>query len=177
MQVTVPTGWEALDQGKQKRFRKGESEIVLEDLGPATPPARDPDALIDWGLAEVGAGVGHDQRREVKSRRTFTLDGREAVDIETWNRLDHTNPQRLLLVNDDGELLALHTEGMAFEDSLAAFEAILASIKFPSQTTSSPASFRHEVRRKASEPVTTFIVLARHGSKTALGVHPSRGEK
>jgi len=128
VQVTVPTGWEALDQGKQKRFRKGEFEIVLQNLGlsttlgpgPRTSPVRDTDELIDWGLAEVG----HDQRRDVKSRRAVTIDGREAMDIETWNRLDHTNPQRIFFVNDDGDLLALHTVRMAFEDSLAAFDAI-----------------------------------------------------
>ncbi len=50
----MPAGWEALDQGKQKRFRKGEFEIVLQNLGPRTPPPRDLDELIDWGLAEVG---------------------------------------------------------------------------------------------------------------------------
>ena len=60
--VTVPVGWEALDQGQQKRFRKGEFEIVLQCLGPATPPPQDLDELIDWGLAALGAGVGHDVR-------------------------------------------------------------------------------------------------------------------
>jgi len=128
IQVIVPNGWDALDQGKQKRFRKGEFEIVLDNLGSATPPARDLDTLIDWGLAEVG----HNQRREVKSRRMVMLDGREAVGIETWNRLDHTNSQRIFFVDDGGELLALHTVGMAFDDTLAAFDAIRDSLHFVS---------------------------------------------
>jgi hypothetical protein len=132
VQVIVPTGWEALDQGKQKRFRKGELEIVLQNLGPAKPPPSNLDELIDWGLAAVGADVGHDQRREVKSRRTVMLEGREAVDIETWQRLDHTNPQRIFFVDDDGELLALHTERMALADSRAAFDAIRDSLHFVS---------------------------------------------
>ena len=130
VQLTVPTGWESLDQGKQKRFRKGELEIVLQNLGPATPPPRDPVALGDWVLAELDAGVGHDQRREVRWRRTMTIDGRDAMDIETWNRLDHTTPQRVFFVADDGDLLALETVGMAFADSMAAFEAIRNSIHF-----------------------------------------------
>ena len=130
VQVIVPVGWEALDQGRQKRFRKGEFHIVLQNLGPPTPPHRDLDALHDWGLAEVGAEIGHDDRREMKSRRAVTVDGREAFDIEIWNRLDHTNPQRIFLVIDDGDLLALHTERMAFEDSMAAFDAIRASFHF-----------------------------------------------
>ena len=128
VQVTVPEGWEALDQGKQKRFRKGEFQIVLQNLGARKPPPRDLDELIEWGLAALGADVGHDQRREVKSRRTVMLDGREAVDIETWQRLDHSNPQRIFFVDDDGELLALHTERMALADSLAAFDAIRGSL-------------------------------------------------
>jgi hypothetical protein len=132
VRVTVPTGWEALDQGQQKRFRKGELEIVLEDLGSATPPPRDFDELIDWGLAAVGAAVGHDQGREVKSRHPVTIDGREAMDIETWSRLDHANPQRIVFVSDDGDLLALHTVRMAFADSLAAFDAIRDSLHFVS---------------------------------------------
>ena len=130
--VKVPVGWDALDQGQLKRFRKGEFEIVLQYLGPATPPSRDFDELIDWGLAAVGAGVGHDQGREVKSRRAVTVDGREAMDIETWSRLDHANPQRIFLVQDDGDLLALQTVRMAFADTLAAFDAIRDSLHFVS---------------------------------------------
>lgn len=31
VQVAVPAGWDALDQGEKKRFRRGEAEIVLQD--------------------------------------------------------------------------------------------------------------------------------------------------
>ena len=128
----MPEGWEALDQGKQKRFRKGEFEIVLQFLEPSTSPSRELDELIDWGMAELGAEIGPDKRREVKSRRSVVLDGREAFDIETWNRLDHTNPQRIFFVKDDGDLLALHTERMALGDTLAAFDSIRDSLHFVS---------------------------------------------
>jgi len=128
VRVSVPTGWEMLDQGRQKRFRKGEFEIVLQSLGPATPSPHDLDGLVEWGLT----ALGHDQRSEIKSRHVSTLDGREAVDIETWNRLDHSNPGRIFLVSDDGDVLALQTVRMAFEDSLAAFDTIRGSLHFAS---------------------------------------------
>ena len=135
VEVLVPTGWELLDHGKQKRFRRGELEIVLQNLGHPTTPSPFAqvapegagfEELVEWGLA----AVGHDQRRDVKSRRAVTIDGREAMDIETWNRLDHTNPQRIFFVRDEGELLALHTVRMASQDSMAAFEAIRESFHF-----------------------------------------------
>jgi len=128
LQVVVPTGWEALDQGKQKRFRKGEQNIVLQNLGSPTTQARDLDELIDWGLASIGSS----ERQEIRSRHVTTIDGREAVDIETWSRLDHSYPQKITFFKDEDDLFALTTEGMAFEDSLAAFDAIRSSLHFVS---------------------------------------------
>jgi hypothetical protein len=117
VQVSVPAGWEALDQGAQKRFRKGEADIALQNLG-----------KVDW--APALASLHDEQRREVKSRRTITIDNHEAMDIETWNRLDHTWPQRVLLVRADDDLLALHTTRFADADTLKAFESIRDSLHF-----------------------------------------------
>jgi len=137
VRVHAPEGWELEDQGTQKRFRNGESQIVLVDLEPATgrltesdlERLRDLDQFAEWGLAVLG-GAGGDQRREVRSRRTVTVDLYEAVEIETWNRLDHTWPQRLLFLRVDGDLFALHTPGRADADTVKAFEAILGSLHF-----------------------------------------------
>ena len=131
VQAIVPAGWEALDQGRQKRFQRGEAEIVLEHLSPLLP-LPDWDHLIDWGLMAVDARIGHDQPREIKSRRQASIDGRDAIDIETWSRLDHGNPQRIFLIRDEDSVLALHTPGMAFPDTLAAFDAIRDSLHFVS---------------------------------------------
>jgi hypothetical protein len=112
-------GWDVLDQGAQKHFRKAESDIVLQNLGP-----------VDW---EPALGSLHDDhRREVKSRRAITIDNHEAVDIETWNRLDHTWPQRLLFVRAADDVLALHTARLADEQTAKAFESIRDSLHFPS---------------------------------------------
>ena len=117
LQVSAPAGWDVLDQGAQKRFRRGEAEIVLENLG-----------NLAWDKAL--ASIHDDNRREVKSRRAITIDQREAVDIETWNRLDHTWPQRQLFVRADEDVLALHIPRYADTDTLKAFESIRDSLHF-----------------------------------------------
>jgi hypothetical protein len=121
VQVSTPAGWELLDQGRQKRFRRGESEIVLERLGPMT--------LADTDAIALG-GTRVDQRREVKSRRAIKIDQREAMEIDTWNRLDHTWPQRYLFVRADDDLLVLSTPRLADDETVEAFERIRDSLHF-----------------------------------------------
>ena len=130
VQLIVPNGWELLDQGRQKRFRKGEFEIVLESLGRPTPADGNLNLLVEWALRALDH---NDERSEVKSRNTSVIDGREAVDVETWNRLDHSNPRRILLVKDQDDVLALHTVRMALADTLAAFDALRTSFHFVSE--------------------------------------------
>jgi hypothetical protein len=117
VQVSVPEGWEALDQGAQKRFRKGELEILLENLGKR-----------DWDSAL--ASLSDNERREVKSRIPITVDKHDAMDVETWSRLDHTWPLRLLFVRADDDLLVLYTPRRADDDTLKAFESIRDSLHF-----------------------------------------------
>jgi hypothetical protein len=136
MSVIVPEGWTMLDQGAQKRFRKGEADVVLQNLGPATTrgnsggsapaPISNLDQRADWGLT----ALDHDQRRDVKSRRQLSIDGRDATEIDTWNRLDHTNPRRHLFIAVGDDLLALHTPRHAAEDTLEAYVAIRDSLQF-----------------------------------------------
>jgi hypothetical protein len=115
--VSVPEGWEVLDQGTQKRFRQGDSEVILQDLGKTD---------LDAALGRLKG----DQRREVKSRTPMTIREHEAVDIETWNRLDHMWPQRFLFVRLDDQWLALHTPRLADAATMKAFEAIRDSLQF-----------------------------------------------
>jgi hypothetical protein len=115
--VAVPAGWDALDQGAQTRFRRGESDIVLQNLGPVS---------VDAALASLQ----DERRRDVKSRRLFLIENREAVEIETWNRLDHTWPQRLLFVRAGDDLLALHTPRLADPETTTAFAALRESLHF-----------------------------------------------
>ena len=204
-QVRVPAGWVALDQGRQWRLRKGEAELVLQDLGAAGPdgirrevararelwraghveearwrlrnvtvprelfptavdreafwatwsgffgdpaktapyaaieptfsdalarvdalPAPDLPALADAGLK----ALGHDQRRDVKSRQSLMVGGRDALDVDTWNRLSHAHPQRFLFIAHDGYLLALYTARQADAEALSAFASVRDSLHF-----------------------------------------------
>jgi hypothetical protein len=119
IQVSAPAGWDVLDQGAQKRFRKGELEIVLQNLG-----------RTQWDPAL--AALSDNERREVKSRNLIMIDNHEAQDVETWNRLDHTWPQRLLFVRVDDDLLALRTPRQADDETLKAFASIRDSLHFTS---------------------------------------------
>jgi len=115
IKVSAPAGWEVLDQGAQKRFRKGEADIVMQNLG-----------KVEWDPAL--ASLQDDERREVKSRRMLTIDNHDAMDIETWNRFDHSWPQRLLFIQADDDLLAIHTTRQADPDTVKAFDSIRESL-------------------------------------------------
>ena len=125
--VSAPAGWEVLDQGAKKRFRKGELEIVLQSLGKTE--ITDLDQLADWGLPQLGSR-GDKERREVKSRQRVSVRHREAIDVETWNRLDHTWPQRYLFMRAGDDAVAMHTPRLADADTVKAFESVRDSIYF-----------------------------------------------
>lgn len=117
------------------RVSQAPAETLYTDLAPAfdevldlvdAMPERDLPALVDSGLATLG----HDQRRDVKSRAAASIDGREALDVETWNRLTHAGLQRLLFVLNDGSLLALYTGHDPNRDTVKAFEALGARLHF-----------------------------------------------
>jgi hypothetical protein len=126
VRLMPPDGWDVFDQGLQKRFRKAEAEVILRDLGSVDPLLPDMNARADWGLKELD----HDGRRDVKSRRVLAVDGREAMDVETWNRLSHTWPQRFLLVLNGDHLLALYTPRLADAETVKAYETIRDSLHF-----------------------------------------------
>jgi hypothetical protein len=100
-------------------------ETIVAGIDALPPP--DLRAVADASLAKLG----HDARRDVKSRITATIDGRDALDVETWNRLSHATPQRLLFVLNDGYLLAFYTGQGADTDAMTAFETMRAGLHFP----------------------------------------------
>ena len=97
---------------------------ILSLLDATPPPTLG--KLADWALPRLG----HDGRRDIASRKLVSVGGREAEEIETWNRLSHTSSQRLLFMTDGGSLLVLHSEPASGEDNTRAYETIRASLQF-----------------------------------------------
>lgn len=120
--------WSGLssDAAKDKPFEEIEPAFANVLGHVDTMPLRDLQALADAGLA----ALGHDQRRDVRSREATMVGGRDALVVETWNRLSHTSPQRMLFVLNDGYLLALYAALRADADSAAAFDSVRASLQF-----------------------------------------------
>ena len=58
------------------------------------------------------------------------MGGRDALDVDTWNRLSHANPQRFLFIAHDGYLLALYTARQADAEALSAFASVRDSLHF-----------------------------------------------
>ena len=68
--------------------------------------------------------------REIKSRWVIQIDGRQAVEMETWDKVDHSFPERMLLIREDRDVIAMSTFGTVDADMLKAFTAIRDSIRF-----------------------------------------------
>ena len=205
VRLAVPSGWQALSQGRQLVIRKEELEVELSDLGAVRPDAlrrevlhaRDlwrngqenaarlrlrefplreklyttrkqydrilaawqkvdgvaldnPPAAVETPFRELLAVIdstpqpaleaivddvlprlGHDERRyEVKSRTPTTVDGREAMTVETWLSLSHTGLQRQIIVVNEGRVLALQCRRCSDPVAAGAFEAVAASLHF-----------------------------------------------
>ena len=73
--------------------------------------------------------MGEDQRRSVASQVVLRQEGREAVIVETWNRLSHEDRRRFALVRDAGYLLVLRTERGPWLASRAAFDRVQGSLR------------------------------------------------
>jgi len=104
-------------------------EHVLENVAGLAPMG--PDSLADAWLAEVDPR----RLRDVATRQPRTVDGRPAIVLDTWQRLDHTQRRRIALVFDNGYAVALQTSQGAFgpgpfPPQAMLLELILSSLRF-----------------------------------------------
>jgi len=109
-------------------------------------------AIVDWALPRVDAmrltSVSHlsggkfdgeendelagrpdAQRRDIVWRKTVSVDGRDAEEIETWGNLTHALPRRMLFVVSDEHLIVITSEIGGGEHSLHAYETIRPSVR------------------------------------------------
>jgi hypothetical protein len=89
-------------------------------------PTRDIASLASVVLERTG----HDERRDVAEQRAMAIDGRGALLIDTWDRLNHTQRFRHVVVLNEGNLLLARMELGRFEEMQAAFDDLVASLSF-----------------------------------------------
>lgn len=112
--VAIPDGWEHLDYGEHHLLRKELAAIAIREIG---------------GGPDSGPGrLGENEQRDVASRTEIQVGGRNAVVIDTWDRLSHQWRKRFCFFRAGEPLIAIFTMHGEFEAMEPAFEALLASV-------------------------------------------------
>jgi len=134
--VAVPDGWEHLDYGREHHFRKGIARISLTDMGPAR-------FGVDHAVYHVLRELDHNDRRNIASKEHSTFHGREALLIDTWDRLTHQSRQRMFLVVNDSVLLVAHTGLGDFAEMEVAFDELVTTMVFADDGAASAEEAPH----------------------------------
>lgn len=142
--VVVPVGWSGslvdgtvtlkapppTDEEQRKLDYQGTlswtsfAEVIMRDLGPVSS------APLGKHVDDALPGLTGDNRREVASRTSITIEGVEAEEVKVWDRLSHNQVEYLLFIANGGSLF-LMTHAMAGrEHSIAAYEVARASLRF-----------------------------------------------
>ena len=74
--------------------------------------------------------IGHDERRDFAAQHAMAVDGRGALLIDTWDRLNHTLRLRHVFVLNEGNLLLARMEMGQFSGMEKAFDDLVASLSF-----------------------------------------------
>ncbi|MGI9265465.1 MAG: hypothetical protein ACR2QU_11095 [Gammaproteobacteria bacterium] len=87
-----------------------------------------PDRDIDTLAVEVLADIEPLDRRTIRNQSPMLVDGRSALLIETWDRLNHIQPMRYIFILDEGRFLIVRSGLGQFSEIEPAFDAIAASL-------------------------------------------------
>jgi hypothetical protein len=90
-------------------------------------PLRDLETLADAALQDLG----EDERRGVAAQRPVLIDDREALWIDTWDRLSHLYPKRFLFLVNEGHLLVVYGKLGALAEMEGPLDALAGSLRFP----------------------------------------------
>jgi hypothetical protein len=75
--------------------------------------------------------IGHDERRDVAEEEALVIAGRDALRVDTWDRLHHDLRKRHVFVLNEGSVLVARMELGWFAEMEAAFDALVASLELP----------------------------------------------
>ncbi len=119
--VIFPSDWEHLDYGQQHQWRQDFQRIAIQDydrLG----------SKIELAIERAMIKLREDGRREVASRDTMQVSGRDARMIDTWDHVSHQYRKRYLFVLNQKKLLVLYTMQGRFELMEPAFTEMANSL-------------------------------------------------
>jgi hypothetical protein len=112
--LVIPEGWEHLDYGDHHLIRRELAAIGIREIGgsPLTGPQR----------------LGENEQRDIASETRVRIGDREAVVIDTWDRLSHQWRKRFCFVKGRGPLIAIFTMQGEFEKLEPVFDALISSV-------------------------------------------------
>ena len=96
---------------------------VLRQIGALPAPTLS--EIVERALPHVGHGA----QRDVAEQSPVTIDGRQGLRVETWDRLSHDHRQSYLFVLNEGNLVVARMELGKFAVMTDAFEAIVESLE------------------------------------------------
>jgi len=121
--IAFPPDWEHLDFGDKHQFRNKRARISVEDFGFLGKN-------LDKAIERAMVMTREDGRREVASRDSLEITGRDARVIDTWDHLSHQYRKRYLFVINEKSLLVVSTMQGRFESMEKTFNELTASLAF-----------------------------------------------
>jgi hypothetical protein len=94
----------------------------------ATQPAPPLSAYVEYVLDRLEPS--RYRQREILPPKLTRIGDREALIVDSWDRLSHTQRQRFALTINAGRLLVIAVEAGAFEATQTPYSAVLKSIEF-----------------------------------------------
>ncbi|MDX2474977.1 MAG: hypothetical protein QNL91_14880 [Candidatus Krumholzibacteria bacterium] len=121
--VVFPSDWEHFEYGEQHQWRQDFNRIAIQDYGRMG-------TMIDLAIDRALVKLRDDERREIASRDTLLVSGRDARMIATWDHVSHEFPKRYLFVLNQNKLLVLYTMQGQFDLMEPTFTKMANSLAF-----------------------------------------------
>ena len=127
--MVLPEGWEHLDHGLEHLFRRDFALIGIQDLGLRQAPEDGGPTIEERIDVEMGR-LGFNSQRDIASRKTRNVQGRDLIVIDTWDRLTHDHKRRFAFCINEGNVLVIYTKQGKWEVTRPALEQMIDSLAF-----------------------------------------------